>query len=263
MPWAAIMATAKAFAATAAGKAVISGATSAAATRLLRPKISKPRIDFKQMRDDAQAAGFNPLTAIRSGAISGYMIPALSKQSFVGQFLSGAIRSGTDAFLNKDIDAYNAEMRQLRKQELIGNIGYTGLLSTQLQKQIASIGQQSFMPEFGGSDVKVTQEPLVPGVGKTLTEIMAKTSIENTAKDTKSGLNVNNRITAGLFPLTKPNSNSVIYVPWNPEDADLGAIVGGTIQYGLLSAYEFGERVGNKIDEFRYRRAMTRAVKNQ
>jgi hypothetical protein len=104
------------------GKSILGGAMSAVASNLLKPKVQNPRIDFKQMRDDAAAAGFNPLTAMRSGAMSGYMIPALSKQSFVGQFLSGAIRAGTDAFLNKDIDAYNAELRKLNLIEKTQNI---------------------------------------------------------------------------------------------------------------------------------------------
>jgi hypothetical protein len=125
------------------GKSILGGAMSAVASRLLQPKISKPRIDFKGMRDDAEAAGFNPLTAMRSGAISGYMIPALSKQSFVGQFLSGAIRAGTDAFLNKDIDAYNAELRKLNLQEKKANIGYTGLLSKQI---IGNLGRSPKLP---------------------------------------------------------------------------------------------------------------------
>jgi hypothetical protein len=118
------------------GKSILGGAMSAVASNLLKPKVQNPRIDFKQMRDDATAAGFNPLTAMRSGAMSGYMIPALSKQSFVGQFLSGAIRAGTDAFLNKDIDLYNEEIRKLNLQERKLNIG---IMSKQLANMDAPI----------------------------------------------------------------------------------------------------------------------------
>lgn len=131
-----LIAGASTFAATAVGKAAISGAISAGVSYLTRPKLKSPRIDFAGLRRDAQAAGFNPLTAMRSGAISGYMIPALSKTSFSKQFLSGAIRAGTDAFLNKDIDLYNEEIRKLNLQERKLNIG---IMSKQLANMNAPV----------------------------------------------------------------------------------------------------------------------------
>lgn len=141
------------------GKSILGGVMSAAASRLLKPKVTNPRIDFKGMRDDAEAAGFNPLTALRSGAASGYMIPALSKQSFVGQFLSGSIRAGTDAFLNKDIDAYNKEIRQLNLKERKLNIG---LMSKQLAAMSASVNTQMPSSVLGaGIQPNVTKSALL------------------------------------------------------------------------------------------------------
>jgi hypothetical protein len=93
-------------------KAAIGGAVSAVAGNIGR-KTTNPSIDFQAMRDDAQRAGFNPLTVMRSGGMSGYMIPAMSKQSFAGQMLGGAMTGAFDAWANKDIDAYNAEVRRL------------------------------------------------------------------------------------------------------------------------------------------------------
>lgn len=98
--------------ASAIGKAAVGGVVSAVASNIGR-KTTKPRIDFQGMRDDAQRAGFNPLTVLRSGGMSGYMIPAMSKQSFAGQMLGGAMTGAFDAWANKDIEEYNAEVRRL------------------------------------------------------------------------------------------------------------------------------------------------------
>jgi hypothetical protein len=113
------------------GKAAISTAVSAVAGNIGR-KTTNPSIDFQAMRDDAQRAGFNPLTVLRSGGMSGYMIPAMSKQSFAGQMLGGAMTGAFDAWANKDIDAYNAEIRRLEIEQRQADLSISRSTITQM-----------------------------------------------------------------------------------------------------------------------------------
>lgn len=139
----------KAFAATSIGKAAISGAISAGASRLMQGKRTAPRMDFMGMRRDAAAAGFNPLTAMRAGALQGYVIPALTKTSFAKQFLGGAIANAAEAYFNKDIDDYNKEIRKLNLQERKLNIG---IMSKQLANMNMSVGTSIPDSVYGGLD---------------------------------------------------------------------------------------------------------------
>lgn len=119
-----ILAALKSFASTGLGKAVVSGAASAIASNIGR-KNTPGRIDMKAMRKDAEAAGFNPLTVMRNGGMSGYFVPPMSSQTFAGQMVGGAINSFTDSWLNKDIDLYNEEMRGIAKQQAYADLSLT------------------------------------------------------------------------------------------------------------------------------------------
>jgi hypothetical protein len=56
---------------------------------------------------------------------------------------------------------------------------------------------------------------------------------------------------------------NTIFVPWNPEDADIGAIAGGITQYYGTKAFDFGKDLGQKLDERRFQRQFSRAVDAQ
>lgn len=121
--------------ASAIGKAAIGGVVSAVASNIGR-KTTKPSIDLVGMRNDAMKAGFNPLTVMRSGGMSGYMIPAMSKQSFAGQMLGGAMTNAFDAWANKDIDAYNKEVRTLDLKQRKAELALTGVMSRKALSEI-------------------------------------------------------------------------------------------------------------------------------
>jgi hypothetical protein len=137
------------FTASAIGKAAIGGVVSAVAGNIGR-KTTNPSIDFQAMRDDAQRAGFNPLTVLRSGGMSGYMIPAMSKQSFAGQMLGGAMTGAFDVWANKDIDAYNAEVRRLDIEQRKADLEMTGIMSRNAFSSPTPLAQDRALVESDG-----------------------------------------------------------------------------------------------------------------
>lgn len=233
------------FAGSAIAKAAVGGVVSAVASNIGR-KTTNPRIDFQAMRDDAQRAGFNPLTVMRSGGMSGYMIPAMSKQSFAGQMLGGAMTGTFDAWANKDVDEYNAEVRRLDLEQRRADLSYIGRMTGQLSSQrYAEPSQISGSMLEMGMNVNpipplspVSVQTLVPGTGKTLDEILAQNPVDVSVSKTSEGSYVNNNLQAQLFPMVTPDGNTV-YVPWDPQDADLGAMLGGTLSYGAFKVYDF------------------------
>lgn len=130
-------------------KAAIGGVVSAAASNIGR-KTTNPSIDFQAMRDDAQRAGFNPLTVLRSGGMSGYMIPAMSKQSFAGQMLGGAMTGAFDMWANKDIDEYNAEVRRLDIEQRKADLEMTGIMSRNAFTSSTPLSQDRALVESDG-----------------------------------------------------------------------------------------------------------------
>lgn len=130
--------------ASAVGKAVVGGVVNAVASNIGR-KTTRPKIDLAAMRRDAAKNGFNPLTVMRNGGMSGYMIPAMSKQSFAGQMLGGVMTNAFDAWANKDIDAYNAEIRQLELEQRRADLRYTGILS---KKAGTPFSEEPWMEEY-------------------------------------------------------------------------------------------------------------------
>jgi hypothetical protein len=67
-----------------------------------------------RMRDAASRAGFNPLTALRAGALSGFQqgLPP-GGAAFAAQYLGDAIGEAFDKKANEPIEKYNAEIRKL------------------------------------------------------------------------------------------------------------------------------------------------------
>ena len=223
---------------------------------------------LKKLRDDAQEAGFNPLTALRAtggqGFSHGGAQATLASASFWSSFANsvGQIAGQFDPFQKKQKELELLQ-RSASIADTIMNTRYIGKLASQVGKKDTT---QTFttMPGFGDDVIETTNsEPTLPGTKLTLTEVFAKTPVVNTVKETAKGVNTNNRITAPLFPVSLPYSNKVINVPWNPEDADIGAIAGGVLQWGALSGIEMGKWLGQYADEARTRRQMNNAFQQQ
>lgn len=75
------------------GRSLMSAAGNALMTRFARPK-QRVGVDFAKLRSDAEAAGFNPYVAMRSGALGMYGFqPEYSPFSFFGNLAGGFLSS--------------------------------------------------------------------------------------------------------------------------------------------------------------------------
>lgn len=240
--------------ASAIGKAAIGGVVSAMASNIGRKTVKQApqvqtqesSIDLVKMRREAERAGFNPLSVMRAGGISAFTnytttttMPAISKQSLFGQIVGGVMTNAFDAWANKDIDAYNAEIRNLELQQRKADLSISrktlGMIGqSQSNKPTGTILQNFTETTNTGA---ISKNVLVPGTGKTLDEILADVPLDVAAVKTGDGRYVRDQVGAALSPIITPGGN-VIYVPWDPQDADLGAIAGGVLQYGALSVVD-------------------------
>jgi hypothetical protein len=95
--------------------AVIGGLFQAKAAKEQRKQaIADQDQQFVRMRDAAEKAGFNPLTALRLTGGQGFGgLPTFSKYAAFGNVAMGI----TDAFINKPIDKYNKEVRELELEQ--------------------------------------------------------------------------------------------------------------------------------------------------
>lgn len=91
------------------------------------------RTNFKQLRDDAEAAGFNPLTALRStggaGNVTTITNPILGSKKLIGDIIGGGISAAID------FDPFEKE-RQNKREDLQDQ-----LLAAELQRIQAETGK--------------------------------------------------------------------------------------------------------------------------
>jgi hypothetical protein len=113
--------------------AVIGGLFQAKAAKEERKQaIADQDQQFVRMRDAAQKAGFNPLTALRLTGGQGFTgLPTFSKYAAFGNVAMGI----TDAFINRPIDKYNKQVRELELEQRRAEIKLT-------KGQYANLGKQ-------------------------------------------------------------------------------------------------------------------------
>jgi hypothetical protein len=135
--------------------AVVGGLFQAKAAKEQRKQaIADQDQQFVRMRDAAEKAGFNPLTALRFTGL-----PTFSKYAAFGNVAMGI----TDAFINRPIDKYNKEVRDLeikqRKANIdntISNTAYTGILANQARAANVDpyAGYDKYIPVRVGNNIQ-------------------------------------------------------------------------------------------------------------
>lgn len=212
--------------------------------------------DLSKTVKAAEKAGINPLTAIRSGAgnyqSNRAIMPSMSGYQFAVQAMAQGAKSAisyAETYKERALDALlkATQLDAMRVDIALGmqrlnNVGAKAVTGAAL-----SAGSNVKTVTSG----KTTSEAVVPGTGKTLDEIFAEQPLDNRVMKTADGSYVNDTLTAGLYPLVTP-AGYTVYVPWNPEDSDVGAIIGGTAQYGATKAYDAfkGFNFGNMLKRF-------------
>lgn len=242
----------------------IQKANEAAAAKAKKQNTQVRQNYYKNVVKDAQSAGINPLTALRTGGGAGYAtavagtianpvmmegvyeIPTLSRNP-----LAAGLEAGTNTYLSELTRqkqyTHESRMDELRKS----------LMRAQIKSMSAELSRTN-LPGFGDDTITTS---VLPGDSSgteelSLEELMAASPLRINIKETPSGTNAANTISPSLFPLALPYTNKTIMVPWNPEDSDLGAIVGGTAQYMGTLGVELGMSLGTKIDKFRLSRSL-------
>jgi hypothetical protein len=114
--------------------------------------------DLKKLRDDAQAAGFNPLTVLRATGGQGFnkgSSGALASATFWGNFANAGVSA-----LN-EFDPYNQKRKQLDIQQAQASLANT-MASTQLMKiqTVAPLAaDQSGPGGYGAVQTKYSPQP--------------------------------------------------------------------------------------------------------
>ena len=141
-------------------------------------KTTRNRVDYARMRRDAEAAGFNPLTALRNGGSAGYAVthhPSLSAANVFGEALSsfGGFIADYDASAN---ERASAEMELLNAQ--------LGLVQAQT-KRVQSL---DVLAAQAPSDVNQPQPPLGDRLNPMPTHIYYRDRDGNTFRGTNPEL---------------------------------------------------------------------------
>lgn len=144
-------------------KAAIGGVVSAAVSNIGRKTtnvkevtVQKQSADLVGMRNESVRAGFNPLTVLRSGGIGAWTNytttsnTPVTQQSFWGRAFNGAVTNAFDAWANKDIDEYNAEVRRLDIEQRKADLEMTGIMSRNAFTSSTPLSQDRALVESDG-----------------------------------------------------------------------------------------------------------------
>lgn len=128
------------------GKALLGTASSLAVGAIQRKQAKKDLAEqrayeegsLQRMRDAASAAGFNPLTALRAGALSAFNTPGRilppGGAAFAAQYLGDVIGEVFDKKANEPIEKYNAKIRELEIKQREAELSISRATLGEMQK---------------------------------------------------------------------------------------------------------------------------------
>lgn len=129
-----------------------------------RRQASVGGIDYVRLRNDAQAAGFNPLTALMAGGGNGYQrvfTPDLS----TGTFIAEAVARGADTYFNQRQKQEDAQAANIRHQQEVQRVANDALSRTprstfgyDLTQQRVAVSPRS----VGGAPLSTARPPIHP-----------------------------------------------------------------------------------------------------
>ena len=101
------------------GKLALAAFGASQSAKAAKEQYKSSQTDLKKLRDDAQAAGFNPLTVLRATGGQGFnkgSSGALASATFWGNFANAGVSA-----LN-EIDPYNQKRKELDMQQSVANL---------------------------------------------------------------------------------------------------------------------------------------------
>lgn len=145
------------------------------------PKVTTSYVDYRRMVREAEAAGFNPLTAIRNGGSAGFSVSSTTGggQSPLSR-VGGALPGIADNFLQA-IDPFNDKSREM--QYKIQEAQLANLQADTAARNRVSIGG---VPSVTGSSV--ARPPVGSGIphGKTNVSVSAAVPLPSSAGATQT-----------------------------------------------------------------------------
>jgi hypothetical protein len=199
---------------------------------------STSRTNFQQMRDDAAAAGFNPLTALRMTGGAGnvtttgnqiHSTPALSRSAIAARGLASGLNS-----IGNSISNYDPLLEQRKKLEI-----------DLLKQQISNAGATaSTLPagitRMGSIDAGYQMEPVLSSSlddGYLVDGITVANNTPPVSEFTNiDGAVTGDKIKSTLFPRVT-QAGHIINVPF--EEPELDEAVIGALLHGYTRAYDF------------------------
>lgn len=203
-----------------------------------KPQVVSNRIDFVQMRADAEKAGFNPLAVLRSGAAAGYGVSSASAAPWdpvgdafktFGSAISGiTIDPWATEKHQMEMDLAKAQIKQMSREGVSRNGSLGGGGVTGSATQIMMPGGASLHVGYGGStDANtVTNEygelaEDVYGAGRMLTDIWHDKPFQQKALQTI--LNIPGPFSNGSLPDIPGLQNAIPRAwQWLTEDKHPG-----------------------------------------
>lgn len=114
-------------------------------------------VDYQKMVNEASAAGFNPLTALRNGGSAGFQVthaPVLSRSSHMANAIADAVGAGLGALTQNETEKIREDRARVENE-----IAKEQLKAIQSRNERAPRGSLSTVPTWGAPTVKRYQKP--------------------------------------------------------------------------------------------------------
>ena len=194
-------------------------------------KTTTSYVDYQRMVRMAEAAGFNPLTAIRNGGSAGFTVSSTSGggQSPLSR-VAGALPGIADNFL-KAIDPFNDKSREM--QYRIQEAQLANLQADTAARNRVSIGG---VPAVTGSNV--ARPPVGSGIphGQTSKPLAAAVPLPSSAGETKTP-----KVEQPTVTNPYPTSSGIVVNPGVPDaeasekrygDSEVASMIAGALTFG-------------------------------
>lgn len=203
--------------------------------------------NLEVMRQKAEEAGFNPLTVLRAGGINAYAtrktnIPSYAPALYSTKgpsYIETIAGAAAQSYFNRPTEQQKAAS-DLKIAQQFADLDYTRALTSQ-----ARLAGKQFS-QSGSSESQVTDPADLKAV-----EPISEFSKTETAL---GPLNVSEKVKPTLFGYKSPFTENSWWLPY--EEAGLDEMLGGAIHFGVVSALDGAQEMGQTVAERYYRKKL-------